>query len=132
LRSSGPWAGCMVVGWTGSVNGEMAGLFHDNLGPHAMARQVTDVVERAGGLRGEPELDPRMGRKQEPYERGLSEFGCAVSAYLDVGALQEQQGDEGVHILIVVTDDQRGRLSLRQGQRLRGECPFAGDNLNRG
>src|SRR2546422_3114788 len=68
-----------------------------------------------------------MGRNQDTDKPGLIEFWRAGPAYLDVGALQEQQGDEGVQILIVVTDDQRGRLSLRQGQRLRGECPFAGD-----
>src|SRR2546426_12406963 len=113
----------MVVGWTGSVNGEMASLFHDNLGPHAMARQVAEVVERAGGLWGEPQLDSPMGRNQEGDKPGPIEFGRAVSPYLGVGALQGQKGDKGVQVLLLVTEDQRCRLDLPQGQRLRGGCP---------
>ena len=97
-----------------------------------MARQVADVVERAGGLGGEPQLDSPMGRNQDTDEPGLIEFGRAVPTYLHVGALQEQQGDEGMQVLIVVTDDQRDWFALLHGQGFRGERPLAGYDLERG
>ena len=120
----------MVVVWPDSVNDERPYLFHDNLGSHVMARQVADVVKRAGGLWGEPQLDPPMGRNQDADKPCLVELGRAVPAYLDVGAVQEQQRDEGVQVFIVVADDQSGRFALLHSQGFRGERPLAGYNLN--
>src|SRR5439155_1183086 len=121
-----PRKAAMVVGRLESVNDEKLRLFHDNLGAHVMARQVADVGEHAGGLRPKPQLGPPVGRNQDADEPGLVELGCAVPAHLDVCVLQEQQGDKGVQVLIVVADDERDGLSLLQRHRLRAECPFAG------
>ena len=97
-----------------------------------MARQVADVGEHAGGLRRKAQLGPPAGRDQDADEPGLVELRRAVPAHLDVRVLQEQQWDKGVQVLVIVADDEHDRLSLQQSQRLRGECPFAGDDLDRG